>query len=270
MDSDRTASLRDRLPLVAALVLSAVWILIAVTYIRGLPGGMRGLLPAELAGLLAGVGGPLAAFWLLMMVVQQQRRLTLMTRAMGDIMRQHRHTLQIAETQTRALMELQVQAKRAQASETRKLALQDMASNAAMLAERLGVIRREDMDITWARFGSGDSAAFVQPFLNFAATHPEISARLAEAVARDSAAAAALHSFVRRYEQVASDAGDDRLTRDIIEEGALGRAFRLFKAADGNVVNSNGAEDYNGPADDALQSRLANLSERLDASAPKH
>jgi hypothetical protein len=139
-----------------------------------------------------------------------------------------------------------------------------------VLAERLGVIRREDIDVMWARFGSGDTAAFVQPFLNFAATHPEIGARLAEAVARDSVAAAALQSFVRHYERLVAEVGDDRLTRDIIEDGALGRAFRLFKAADTQKPSTPDGHDGATEADDLLHARLTELSQRLHANAPKH
>ncbi|TAK99596.1 MAG: hypothetical protein EPO08_15900 [Rhodospirillaceae bacterium] len=274
VNGDKTASsFRDRLPLLAAVVLSTLWIALVVHYLHDLPGGLRGLSPAEAAGLLAGAGGPLAAFWLFMAVVEQRRRLALMTHALGEMLRQHRHTLQIAETQTRTLMEFQAQAKRVQAAETRRLALQDLAAHVAVLAERLGVIRREDVDVTWARFGSGDMTAFVQPFLNFAVSHPEISERLAEAVARDAVAATALHGFVRRYERLAAESADDRLIQEIVDEGALGRAFRLFKAAaDGGGASSpkgNGATPSPVEPDDLLQARLADLSSRLDASAPK-
>ena len=273
MNSDKAESFRDRLPLIVAVILSTFWVALVVLYLRGLSGGLRSLAPAEAAGLFAGAGGPLAAFWLFMAVVEQRRRLALMTHALGEMLRQHRHTLQIAETQTRTLMEFQAQAKRVQAAETRRLALQDLAAHVAVLAERLGVIRREDVDVTWARFGSGDMTAFVQPFLNFAVSHPEISERLAEAVARDAIAATALHGFVRRYERLAAESADDRLIQEIVDEGALGRAFRLFKsAADASGVSSPkapGATAVTAEADDALQARLADLSLRLDASVAK-
>jgi len=267
---DETLSFRDRLPFLAAVLLSSLWIALVVLYLRDVPGGLRGLNPAQAAGLLAGAGGPLAAFWLFMAVLEQRGRLTLMSHALAEMLRQHRHTLQLAETQTRALVEFQAQTKRMQGAETRKLALQDLAGHAAVLAERLGVIRRDDIDMTWARFGSGDTNAFVQPFLHFAASHPELSERLAEAVTGDSVAATALQSFVRRYERLTADLGDDRMTREIIEEGALGRAFRLFKAADIPAITptTNGAA-VDG-SDDLLQARLADLSQRLDANAPKH
>lgn len=267
MNNDDTGTFRDLVPLLLAVALSVFWLAFVVLYVRGLPGGLRGLTPTEAAGLLAGAGGPLAAFWLFMAVVEQRRRLAMLTRAMGEMMRQHRHTLQIAETQTRALVEFQAQAKRARAAETRELALQDLAAQVSVLAERLGVIRRENMDVVWARFGSGDMTAFVQPFLHFVATHPDMGERLADAIARDPVAATALHGFVRRYERMEADAGDDRMTQEIIDEGALGRAFRLFKSA-ANAVNAAGAPSTAGMASDDLETRLTHLSERLDAAAP--
>jgi hypothetical protein len=260
--SDETHPVRERLPLLAAIVLSAVWLAGVILYVRQLPDGLHGMPPAEAAGFLAGAAGPLLAFWLFMAVMEQRRRLILLTHALSEALRQHRHTLQIAETQTRALVEFQAQAKRTQAAETRKLALQDLAGHVAVLAERLGVIRREDMDVTWARFGSGDATAFVQPFLNFAVSHPDISDRLGEAAARDPVAATALQAFVRRYERLTEDAREDRLTLEIIEEGALGRAFRLFKSAADTVAAPP-------PAAAAGEAQLAALSERLDAAGAK-
>jgi len=263
VNNNDTDSFRDKLPLLVAVAASTVWIAVIVLYVGSLAGGLRALNPGEATALLAGTVGPLVVFWLFMAVVEQRRRLSLLTHAMGEMMRQHRHTLQIAETQTRALVEFQAQAKRTVAAETRQLALQDLAAQVAVLAERLGVIRREDMDVAWARFGSGDMTAFVQPFLNFMASHPDMGERIGEAVARDQVAAAALHGFVRRYERMAAETADDKLTQEIMDEGALGRAFRLFRAA------THAATSEKPPANDDLSARLANLSERLDASAPR-
>jgi hypothetical protein len=231
VSEEDSGSIGDRLPVVLGLVLSAIWVGFIVLYVRGLPDGLKGLSPGQAAALLAGTGGPLAAFWLFLSVIEQRRRLVVLTHAIGDMMRQHRHTLQLAETQTRTLIEFQAQTKRARTAETRRLAFQDLGAHVAVLAERLGVIRRDGIDMAWARFGSGDITAFVQPFLNFAASHPDMGERLAEAVGRDPIAATALHGFVRRYEALAAEAGDDRMVQAIIEEGALGRAFRLFKPA---------------------------------------
>jgi hypothetical protein len=266
-------SFRDRLPLLAAVAVSGLWIAVVVLYVRSLGAHLHELSVTEAAGLLAGAGGPPAAFWLFMAVIEQRSRLVVLTQAMGDMMRQHRHTLQLAETQTRALVEFQGQAKRSRASETRQLALQDLATQVAVLADRLGVIRGENLDVAWARFGSGDMTAFVQPFLNFAASHPDMGARLGEAIARDQIAATALHGYVRRYDGLTAATSDDRMVQEIIDEGALGRAYRLFKTA---VDASNAApaaevapEPATENASDDLVARLTNLSERLDASAHK-
>ena len=54
-------TLRDRLPVLAAALLSVVWIAFIVLYVRDLEGDLRDLNPATAAGLMAGSGGPLAA-----------------------------------------------------------------------------------------------------------------------------------------------------------------------------------------------------------------
>lgn len=261
VNGNTTESVLARVGMLLAVAVSVAWIGFAVLYLRGVSGGLRALSPTEAAALFAGVGGPLAGLWLFIAVNEQRRRLSLMSRALNEMLAQHRHTLQIAETQTRTLVAFQSQAARTEGGETRRFALQDMASSAAVLAERLGVIRREDLDVTWARFGSGDVAAFVNPFLHFAVSHPEISTRLAEAVARDPLAATALQAYVRRFERLVS-AADDRVVRDVLEEGPLGRAFRLFKPAAGGMEAAH-------PPEDALTEQLADLSERLDAVAPQ-
>ena len=267
---------RDRVPLFLAVAASTAWIVLVAFYLRRLPGGLTSLSPGEAAGFFAGAAGPLAALWLFLAVVEQRRRLSMMTHALGEILGQHRHGLQLAESQTRTLMEFQAQAKRGQEAQTRHFALQDLAGSVAVLAERLGVLRREDVDVTWARFGSGDVTAFVQPFLSFAVSHPEISERLADAVRRDPLAAAALQSFVRRYERLTASLGEDRLVLEIIDEGAMGRAYRLFRAAADTAAKPIGAEVPPPPAPlpprpqsdlfpaDTLEARLTELSKRLD------
>jgi len=73
---------------------------------------------------------------------------------------------------------------------------------------------------------------FVQAFLNFATTHPDMAERMADAVVRDNAARGALAGFVRRYQRLTQALVDDKMALEIVEEGALGRAYRLFRAAD--------------------------------------
>ncbi len=248
------SSVGDWLPLLLAMAVSAAWVVFAGLYLYRLGPNLSQLTPSEAAGLFAGIGGPLAAFWLFMAVVEQRRRLARLSQTVGDIMGQHRHSLQIAETQTRALIAFQAQAERGQAAETRALVLRDLAASGAILAERLGVIRDEDVDLHWARFGSGDVAAFVQPFLHYMVTHPDIGERLVEAVAGDTVAANALHAYVRRFEKLTATL-DDKLVRDVLEEGPLGRAYRLFKPAAmspvGAIVAATVAATSPAPAESA-------------------
>jgi hypothetical protein len=260
--ADRTAqSWSDRLTVIAAVAFSTAWTGMAVLYVRGLPAGLFGLTPAEAAGFLAGAAGPLAAVWLCVLVLEQRRRLGRLTHTIGEMLSQHRHGLQLMDSQTRALLSAQQDSAQRHRADARGLVLQDMAANVATLAERLGVLRREDVDMAWARYGSGDISAFVHPFLTFAASHSDFTERLAEAAARDPIAATALHGYVRRFERL-TDGTQDELVRDILEEGALGRAYRLFKVAD--TASASAAADR----DAALAARLTELSERLDASAP--
>lgn len=178
---------------------------------------------------------------------------------MGEVITLTRQTVQQSEVQARALLQILGQASRTQSTEAREMALHELATNAAVLAERLGVITRDNINAAWARYGAGHETVFVQSFLAFAATHPELTERMAEAVTRDMTARVALGGFVRRYEQLrAALPADDKIMREILEDGALGRAYRLFKGAD---------DLANGSADTAVADLTA-LSKRLEAAAP--
>jgi len=280
--NDFLIQLRDRTPFILAIAASTLWVATLVAYINGLGGwsALSALAPLDLATLLAAGAAPLAALWLVMAVVEQRRAMTQLARRLAEAVAQGRHSLQQAEGQTRALMQLQAQASRAQSTESRQLALHDLASSASVLAERLGVMNRDAAAAAWVRYGAGDINVFVQAFLAFASSHPELPERMAEAVSQDPVAAAALAAYVRRYERLSSSVTDDKLAADIFDDGALGRAFRLLKAADTRAAAlltpqdappSSGASataDDLFERDDAIRRKLEDLSHRLDAVAP--
>jgi hypothetical protein len=270
--SDFLVQLRGRVPFVLAVAATTLWLLALILYVRALGGlsSLAALPPHDLAVLIAGGAAPSAALWLIMAVFEQRRALSIFGRRMGEMMAQTRQSLQQAESQARTLMQLQAQAARTQAMETRRFALQDMAASVAVLAERLGVMNREAVNEAWARYGAGDVNVFVQSFLTFAVSHPDIDTRMAEAVVEDAVAAAALAAFVRRYERLAASFADDKLAAEIFDDGALGRAFRLFKSADqqaAKLLTPHGAPQTI-PDDETLRQDLASLSARLDAAAP--
>jgi len=258
--------MKDRIPFVIAVAATVVWLAVVGLYFSQLTWtGLMALEPVGLAALLTAAAGPLVALWLIMVVLEQRRDAARMMQRFAELASQERRTQQQAETLARSMTELQGQAGRALASETRALALQDLASNAAVLAERLGVVKRDAVGAAWARFGAGDTTVFVQAFLNFAGAHPDIAERIGEAAARDAAARAALAGFVRRYEQLADLAESDKLLRAIIEDGALGRGYRLFKQADelaalaAPVPRAVPAEER-----DPLREHLDGISRRLE------
>jgi hypothetical protein len=255
--------MRARLPLILAAAITTLWLLAAGAYVqaRGGMAGLQAMAPPDLAVLIAAGAAPVAALWLVMAVFEQRRALTLFERRVGEMAAHNRQSLQQAESQARTLMQL------------------DMAASAGVLAERLGVIKRDAINAAWARYGSGDITVFVQAFLSFSNSHPDIAERMAEAVARDTVAAAALAGFVRRYEHLLAAASDDKLAVEIFDDGALGRGFRLFKQADAQAAKllasgSAKAEASETPADDAAMDaafarrRLSNLGERLETAAP--
>ena len=281
----------DHIPFFLAVAVTTAWIAMIGAYLRNIGwDGFLALTPSELATVLAGAGGPLAALWLLIAILEQRRGVAQLVIRLAEMTAQSRSSVQQAESQTRALLKLQAQAVRVQLAETRRLALQDLAGNAAVLAERLGVIGRAEVDAAWARFGAGDMSVFVQSFLNFSTSHPDISERMAEAVNREPVSRAALASFVRSYERLTASAGDKTML-EILDEGALGRGYRLLLKADdlakvaaaqkssGSAAASESApvgqgaraqigEDVFDRDDAEAMRRLADVSDRLDAAPP--
>jgi hypothetical protein len=279
--NDFLSQLRERLPLIFAAATTTLWMLAGAGYVQA-RGGLAGLQvmgPSDLAILIAAGTAPVAALWLVIGVIEQRRMLARFERRVGEMATHNRQSLQQAESQARTLMQLQAQSARAQAMETRKLALQDMAASAAVLAERLGVIKRDAINAAWARYGDGDITVFVQAFLSFSNSHPDIAERMGEAVTRDAVSATALATFVRRYERLLATTTDDKFAAEIFDDGALGRGFRLFKQADAQAAKlltpASMEESAPPPSvnDEAADSafarrRLANLGERLETAAP--
>lgn len=262
--------MKERLPFIFAVAATVIWLAVIALYFAQLSwAGIMALEPAGLGALLAAAAGPLAALWLIFVVLEQRRDAALLMQRFAELAGAERRTQQQAETLARSITELQGQAAHSLSADTRKLALQDLASNVAVLAERLGVIKRDAAAAAWARFGAGDTTVFVQAFLNFAGSHPDIAERIGEAAARDQAARTALAGFVRRYEQLADLAKSDKLLRAIVEEGALGRGYRLFKHADElasyTAPPPPAAPDHDDSVDDdGLRERLHGISRRLE------
>ncbi|MDX2221627.1 MAG: hypothetical protein SFV21_02695, partial [Rhodospirillaceae bacterium] len=96
-----------------------------------------------------------------------------------------------------------------------------------------------------------------------AAQHTDLARRMGEAATRDPVARAALAGAVRRYDQLYAALAADKPARDLLDEGPLGLAYRLFKEAD-QAAAAPGAPD-----DDELRRRLTDLAQRLDGAAPK-
>ncbi len=272
--------MKDRIPFVAAVAATVVWLAVVALYFAQLTwSGLMALEPVALAAVLTAAAGPLVGLWLVMVVLEQRRETARLMQRFAELANQERRTQQQAETLARSVMEMQTEAAKGLAAETRKLAIQDLAANAAVLAERLGVMKRDMVAAAWIRFGAGDTSVFVQAFLNFAGSHPDIAERIGEAAARDLAARAALAGFVRRYEQLAGLTAGDKLLGAVIEEGALGRGYRLFKQADDLAALAAPMpppETMAAPIPEAREDRdplresLDGISRRLEAAGAEH
>jgi hypothetical protein len=235
--NDPMSEFRARAPFIVVVALSTAWVVFVLAYLSRIGVASVMALPiGELALLLTAITAPLVGLWLVVAVLGQRGELADLRRRLVEMTAQSRQSLQQAEVQSRAMLEMSAQLKRSLSADTRRLALQDLAAQAAVVAERLGLFKADAVDVAWARFGSGDIGAFVQPFLNHAAKHPDLARRMGVAVARDVVARAALSGFVRRYQKLVAAVADDKLALETLEEGPIGRGYLLFKAADAGAA----------------------------------
>src|SRR5262245_5684102 len=136
--------MKERIPFVVAVAATVVWLAVVGLYLSQMSWpGLMALEPMALAALLTATAGPLVALWLVMVVLEPRRAAALMMQRFAELANQERRTQQQAETLARSITEMQKQSVDALSADTRKLALQDLASSAAVLAERLGVMKRD-------------------------------------------------------------------------------------------------------------------------------
>ncbi|MSO96815.1 MAG: hypothetical protein EXR11_01150 [Rhodospirillaceae bacterium] len=227
------SEIRERATFVVVVALTTAWAVIVLAYLSKLGASALMQLPVgDMAALLVAISAPVVGLWLVAGVLGQRHELASLRRRLGEITSQARNSMQHTEVQSRAILEMESQLKRSAAAGTRTLVLQDLAAQAAIVGERLGIMKSDAIDMAWARFGSGDVGAFVQPLISYQGQHPDLAERMGDAVVRDHPARAALTGFIRRYDRLIAALADDKLAQETLEEGPLGRAVSLFRTAE--------------------------------------
>lgn len=220
---------------------SSIWLGTVVLYISSTMGweGVLTLPPTELALYLAATFGPLAALWLIIgffyIASQGQRQ----EQVLQTLASQARRNAEQTEAQVRTLIEMQAESRRRSMLGGMDLVIKDMNGQAALLAERLGMVSEPEADGLWARTVSGDLWAFAHAFLIRAAAYPDFADMLAERLAGDTVCSGALQTFLRRYDQLSDGFREneaDRLMRQVLEDGPLARLQVLFADVNARAV----------------------------------
>lgn len=220
---------------------SSIWLGTVVLYISSTMGweGLLTLPPTELALYLAATFGPLAALWLIIgffyIASQGQRQ----EQVLQTLASQARRNAEQTEAQVRTLIEMQAESRRRSMLGGMDLVIKDMNGQAALLAERLGMVSEPEADGLWARTVSGDLWAFAHAFLIRAAAYPDFADMLAERLAGDTVCSGALQTFLRRYDQLSDGFREneaDRLMRQMLEDGPLARLQVLFADVNARAV----------------------------------
>lgn len=220
---------------------SSIWLGTVALYISSTMGweGLLTLPPTELALYLAATFGPLGALWLVIgffyIASQGQRQ----EQVLQTLASQARRNAEQTEAQVRTLIEMQAESRRRSMLGGMDLVIKDMNGQAALLAERLGMVSEPEADGLWARTVSGDLWAFSHAFLIRAAAYPDFADMLAERLAGDMVCSGALQTFLRRYDQLSEGFREneaDRLMRQVLEDGPLARLQVLFADVNSRAV----------------------------------
>ena len=249
---------------VLAVAATTAWLVLSFTYLNRLGwDGILSLEPGALASTLAAVAGPPAALWLVLIVVAQQQELSLLRKAVLDLGVAVKRGQDQGEISSRTLIELTTATGRAVTKDTITIALDDLASHAAVIAERLGVMDRDALDLAWARHGAGDRWSMLRPFVDRATQENDFSNRLQEAITADGVSQLAAQAFVRRMDllrSVHADGTDQELLSQILEDGPLAQVERLFThSLDRQAQGSK--EDSPSPVTDLAQDVSASEEE---------
>ncbi len=220
---------------VIAVAVTTGWLILCFAYLTRLGwDGLLSLEPGDLAALLAAAAGPPVVLWLTLTVMAQQRQLTTLRRAVLDMGYSLRRGLEQGEAQSRVLIESQAASQRDAASTLVPVALDDLASQVAVVAERLGVLSGDDLDLAWARHGAGDRNALMRPFTQRAASESDFSDRLRSAIASDPQSKEAAVTFLRQVDAMRAEARDQsgmKVLSKTLDEGPLAQVYALFSGA---------------------------------------
>lgn len=228
--------------------LSALWLGGAVVYATGTVGWdtLAQLPPSELALFVIGVFGPPAALWLIIALVRAAMRSDRQDRILRAMAAQARSAAGQIEAQVRTLIQMQEESRRRVMSDGMDLVIKDLNGQAAVLAERLGMVSQDEADTLWARTVSGDVWAFAYAFLTRAAAYPEFPDMLAERLSQDDISSSALQMFLRRYDQLVDSFKEndaDKLARSVLEDGPLARLQGLFETVNARAIGMRQARE---------------------------
>jgi len=174
---------------VVAVTATTGWLVLCFAYLMRLGwDGLLSLEPGALAATLAAAAGPPVALWLVLVVTAQRQELVALRIAVLDFGLAIRRGQDHAETNGRALLEVTAATRRQASQDGLMIALDDLASHASIVVERLGVLDQDGLDLAWARYGSGDRWALLRPFIDRAALEDDFGARLAGALEEDALA----------------------------------------------------------------------------------
>ncbi|MEQ9445667.1 MAG: hypothetical protein RJS98_08890 [Rhodospirillaceae bacterium] len=224
---------------VLAVAVTTGWVVLCFGYLNRL--GWDGLLsldPGPLAATLAAGAGPPVALWLILMVIGQRQELADLQKGLVDFALVLRRGQDQAEINGRALLELTAASHRSAAQDGLALILDDITSHAAVVAERLGVLDPDGIDMAWARYGAGDRWALIRPFLDRSLAEDDFESRLRMALNDDVQSRLAADAFLRRLEMLRSKDGlphAQKMIQEVLEDGPMAQVARFFQQTSGGL-----------------------------------
>lgn len=176
--------------------------------------------------------GPVAGLWLAVgciLVGIQSHRLMIALRLLAG---QNRRSADALETQSTVVRDLVAGSSHAGNAAVLQLALDDINSQLALLADRLGVFDSEESETLWRRLGNGDLWGISYAFLGRAALFPEFPQLLAERLAPDTLSQEILNCILSLGDglmTLLAQPDTSPIVRRLIGSGPLVKLIALFR-----------------------------------------
>ncbi|MFN3077763.1 MAG: hypothetical protein ABT940_12975 [Alphaproteobacteria bacterium] len=207
-----------------AFAATALWLGAAYVYI-GLHVGWEavpGLELSALSSLIAAVGAPLLALWLVAGFLGHLFTLRHQNRAIRQLLWQAQRANNQSEVTSRALVEMRQQARQSLFFQTMDMTLADLNGALATVAVRAGIVDEDAAAVLWSRYFAGDQQVFCRAIRAAADNDLGLVETIGKRVITTGRLRTDIQTYLFRYDRLirlATEYDEQRFLLDLLQEG---------------------------------------------------